>query len=337
MWRILKASNFIEVKSDSVIKDHRQVIIEDDLDYLLNDIVDYKDLLNEDLPADNQWAAPEIQNSIHNMSGVLLEELNKVEQIFDLHIDVFGLRDVTKNDKKTSSTQKSCVTVVRLSDRPSDRSVDILMETDQNGVAGHYYLVTDTKQLLKKLVCEHCGSIQTRLNQYKTHIAKCVEGRVKHVYPGGFHKQPLGIKDKLESVGITLPEHLVYYDQFICYDFEAMFKYISIKTDKTEYLSQHCPVSYAICDSQGETLSQCHEDPKQLVTMFVRDVLKLRKKLVLQMTEDFQEIFDDLEVIIKEAKLTLDELEGEQDPCALINKEEHPVDYRLAQLQKNMG
>ena len=68
--------------------------------------------------------------------------------------------------------------------------------------------------------------------------------------------------------------------------------------------------------------------------MFVRDVLKLRKKLVLQMTEDFQEIFDDLEVIIKEAKLTLDELEGEQDPCALINKEEHPVDYRLAQLQK---
>ena len=93
MWRILKASNFIDVKSDSVIKDHRQVIIENDLDYLLNDIVDYKDLLNEDLPADNQWAAPEIQNSIHNMSGVLLEELNKVEQIFYLHIDVFGLRD----------------------------------------------------------------------------------------------------------------------------------------------------------------------------------------------------------------------------------------------------
>ena len=53
------------------------------------------------------------------------------------------------------------------------------------------------------------------------------------------------------------------------------------------------------------------------------------------MTEDFQEIFDDLEVIIKEAKLTLDELEGEQDPCTLINKEEHAVDYRLAQLQKH--
>ena len=102
--------------------------------------------------------------------------------------------------KKQVQSKKSCATVVRLSDRPSDRSVDILMETDQNGVAGHYYLVTDTKQLLKKLVCEHCGSIQTRLNQYKTHIAKCVEGRVRHVYTGGFHKEPLVIKDKLESV-----------------------------------------------------------------------------------------------------------------------------------------
>ena len=37
---------------------------------------------------------------------------------------------------------------------------------------------------------------------------------------------------------------------------------------------------------------------------------------------------------MKEAKLTLEDLEGEHDPCAAINKEQHPVDYRLAQLQK---
>ena len=149
MWRIFKASNFLEVKSDSVIKDHRQVIVENDIDYLLNDIVDYKDLLNQQLPADNKWGALEIQNAIKDMSGVLLEELQRVEEIFDLHIDVFGIREVTHTkDKKTGSNQKTCATVVRLSDRPSDRSVDILMETEQNGAVGHYYLVTDTKQLL---------------------------------------------------------------------------------------------------------------------------------------------------------------------------------------------
>ena len=39
------------------------MIIENDLDHLLNDIVDYKDLLNENLPAGNQWATTEVQQA----------------------------------------------------------------------------------------------------------------------------------------------------------------------------------------------------------------------------------------------------------------------------------
>ena len=108
----------------------------------------------------------------------------------------------------------------------------------------HYMLVKNTKEILKKLICEHCGYIQKKLKHYKTHESKCVEGRVHHVYTGGFHKQPLGIREKLESIGITLPEHQSCYNNFICYDFEAMFKEMSKKTDRTEYLSQDSPVSY---------------------------------------------------------------------------------------------
>ena len=44
-----------------------------------------------------------------------------------------------------------------------------------------------------------------------------------------------------------------------------MFKNINVQTEKTEYLRQHCPVSYVICDSLGEILSQCDEDPKKSV------------------------------------------------------------------------
>ena len=105
-----------------------------DLDYLLNEIVDYKDLLNQQLPADNQWAAPLIQNVFHDMKGVTLEELKKVEEIFNLHIDVFALRELTGNDKNRGGTNKTPATVVRLSDRPSDRSVSLLLKIDENGV-----------------------------------------------------------------------------------------------------------------------------------------------------------------------------------------------------------
>ena len=118
-----------------------------------------------------------------------------------------------------------------MSDRQSDRAVNILVDIGEEGV-GHYYLVKDTKELLKKLVCEHCNSIIKRLTDYKIHVAKCIEGRVRHVYPGGFHKQPLAITEKLESVGIKMPEDLAYYKEFICYDFESMFKKLSEKNRK---------------------------------------------------------------------------------------------------------
>ena len=330
MWRIFRASHFSEVKSDSIIKDHRQVIMDDDLDYVSTEIVDYNDLLNQQLPTDNQWAAANIQEAIHDMRGVMLEELNKIENLFDLHIDVFALRDGTPDDKM-KGTQKTVATVIRLSDRQTDRSVSLLLDTNENG-AGHYYLVTDTKKLLQKLVCEHCGSIQKNITQYKTHIAKCKEGRVRHVYPGGFHKQPLAIRDKLESVGVMLPEHLAYYDQFICFDFESMFKNLEgVRTEKTEFISQHCPVSYALCDSLGETLSRCHEDPKQLMVLFVRDLLTLRKKLVQNLTDDFRPVFDDLNELLAESYREVQHVK-ENDPCQGIDKEQDPVEYRLATL-----
>ena len=332
MWRIFTASKFQEVKSDSVIQDHRQVIIEDDLDYILTEIVDYNDLLNQQLPPTNQWATPEIQNAINDMRGVTMDELPKVEELFDLHIDIFGIRDGTPNDKMKGN-QKTVATVIRLSDRRTDRSVELLLETNENG-AGHYYLVTDTKQLLHKLICEHCGSIQKNITQYKTHVAKCKEGRARHVYPGGFHKQPLGIKEKLETIGVTLPEQLCYYSKFIVYDFESLFRQINKESAKTQYVNQHIPVSYALCDDTGNTKSQVSDDPKELINHFLQDLLELRKNIVLELTEEFSEVFDELNVIMKEAKLTLEDLEGEHDPCAAINKEKHPVDYRLAQLQK---
>ena len=89
------------------------------------------------------------------------------------------------------------------------------------------------------------------------------------------------------------------------------------KTEKTEYLSQHCPVSYVICDSLGETLSQCCEDPEKLMVFFVRDVLKLRKKLVQYMTEDFRGVLDELNQVLNESWQEVQYYE-EHDPCVLI-------------------
>ena len=294
-------------------------------------MLDYQDLLRE-LPPEHKWGGEEVQTALKNMTGVKIDKLKEVEEIFDLHIDVFALRDLTSVEKKSKgNNQKTAGTVVRLSDRPSDRAVNLLICLDTD--MPHYMLITDPNELLKKLICPHCSAVLKRLQDYKKHVSKCEEGRARHVYPGGFHKQPLGIREKLASVGIKMPQDLAYYREFICYDFEAMFKNISVQTEKTEYLRQHCPVSYVICDSLGETMSQCQEDPKQLIVFFLRDLLKLRKKLVQYMTEDFRGVFNELNEILVESFEEVKYLE-ENDPCQTIDKEQNPTDYRLAELQK---
>ena len=329
MWRIFKASQIQPVSSDSIIKNHRQVYLEDDLDYLYQDILDYKDLMRE-LPPDHKWGGEQIQSALNTMTGVTLKELDQVESFFNLHIDVFTLTD--NNEKQTKKrNQETVATSVRLSDKPTEHTVSLLIVEEEEEMP-HYMLINDTKQLFKKLVCPHCSAILKERRTLKNHIEKCKEGRVRHVYPGGFHKQPLTIRDKLESVGVRLPEHLAYYASFICFDFESLMKNLQgVNTDKTEFISQHCPVSYALCDSLGETLSRCHEDPKQLMLWFVRDLLTLRKKLVHNLTEDFRPVFDDLNELLAESYSEVQHLK-ENDPCQGIDKEQEPVEHRLAAL-----
>ena len=106
-----------------------------------------------------------------------------------------------------------------------------------------------------------------------------------------------------------------------------------MSTEKTEFIAKHCPVSYVLCDSLGETLSQCHKDPQQLIVFFLRDVLKLRKKLMQYMTENFRDVFDDINQLLTESWQEVQHYE-EHDPCQGIDKEQNPIKHRLALLNK---
>ena len=142
MWRVFRASKHRKVKSDSVILDHRQVLLEDDIDYLYNDVLDYKYLMRE-LPPDHKWGVVEVQQSPRDMKGVSLEELSEMETIFNIYIDVLAIKEL--QEKKNKNTY---ATVILTSDRPVDRSVNLLLYMDNYDMA-HYLLVTDTKKLLK--------------------------------------------------------------------------------------------------------------------------------------------------------------------------------------------
>ena len=78
-------------------------------------------------------------------------------------------------------------------------------------------------------------------------------------------------------MGIVLPVDLAYYNKFIVYDFEALFKQINKEIAQTTNMNEHIPVSYTLCDNQGNTKREVKEEPKDLMECFIRDVLTLRK------------------------------------------------------------
>ena len=109
MWLIFKASQFSEVKSDSVILNHRELLLQNYITYFYEELFDFKDLLRV-LPSEHKWGGEDGQTALNIMTGVTIDDLKQVETLFDLHIDVFALRESTSTDKnkKKGSNEKTC-------------------------------------------------------------------------------------------------------------------------------------------------------------------------------------------------------------------------------------
>ena len=47
-------------------------------------------------------------------------------------------------------------------------------------------------------------------------------------------------------------------------------------------MNEHIPVSYALCDHEGNTRSRVQDDATQLINHFIEDLMAMRKKVVLE-------------------------------------------------------
>ena len=68
-----------------------------------------------------------MQTVLKTMTGVTLEELNEVEELFHVHINLFSLKDIPNRKGKN----KTYANVVRLSDKQSDQSVNLLVHVNE--------------------------------------------------------------------------------------------------------------------------------------------------------------------------------------------------------------
>ena len=92
----------------------------------------------------------------------------------------------------------------------------------------------------------HCNKLWDHSGNYYRHTKSCTT-TVREVFPGGIHKNPPTIFEKLEEIGIVVLHCDRHFPYFACYDFEAYFSKSKIFNNSMLTLDTcHLPLSVAV-------------------------------------------------------------------------------------------
>ena len=111
----------------------------------------------------------------------------------------------------------------------------------------HLSLIVDFGHYCNMYQCIHCGKLWDRNCLYYLHTKTC-ETTVCNLFPGGIHKTPPTIFEKLEEIVICVPANKRFFPYFSCYDFEAYFSQENLpgNDSKLGFEARHVPLSVGI-------------------------------------------------------------------------------------------
>ena len=242
----------------------------------------------------NQWRrynnCPEIlSNSIGHFKGVTIDDMNKLEQCFNVKIIIVSMN--------------------------SSNSINLLYDSffeSQNLIYLNNYenrlsYITNYSKVANKFQCEKCNKMFNRHWHLKRHYANCYE-RTKYIFPGSFHKYQETIFDKLESLTIYVPESDRYYPTFIVWDLEAVLMNTSPScTNQMNFLSKHIPVSVSISSNvEGFCEPNCFVDTSSnnLISRMMTYLIEISSTNLSRLKFKYDYVFQHLDDLL--SKYTVD-------------------------------
>ena len=154
--------------------------------------------------------------------------------------------------------------------------------------------ITNINQFGKKFKCKECAFIFQDKSNFNRHIKLCSPG-IKEIYKGGkFDAHLETIFERLDKIGINVPQTDRYYDFVSVFDFEA----IQVPNPHVSYgrdiLYTHIPATFSVCTNipgfETPVHVQSDGDPQNLVNKMVHLQLDHSKKASSIMREKFQQI-----------------------------------------------
>ena len=130
------------------------------------------------------------------------------------------------------------------------RSREFYQETMRLNVFGnHLSVIVDFELYCGVYQCVHCDKLWDHSGNYYRHTKSCTT-TVREVFPGGIHKNPATIFEKLDEIGIVVPHCDGHFPFFACYDFEAYFLKSEMFNNSMLTLDAcHLPLSVAVASN----------------------------------------------------------------------------------------
>ena len=224
--------------------------------------------------------------------GVALNQIPTIEVKFRTSINILSLKE------------DGCADVVYLS-RLNYRPMYVNLYKD------HFSHISNYQRYAKRFQCLQCNRTFDRTDNLSRHTKIC-NTEVEEVYIGGKFKTNDTIFERMEKVGINVPESDRYYKFISTFDYEAIQAPSEETVQGREMHYVHIPASFSVCSNiPGHTVPR-HEasdgSPQKLVDTMVQLQLEQQETASLYMREKFEWVFDELQ----EELITLEKLKSEE-------------------------
>ena len=194
-----------------------------------------------------------------------LSDIYLFEQCFKINVNIFQFN----SDRSATSIYKS------ISDFPQSMNLNLHDH--------HVNLITDLEKYAKSYSCIYCDTLCKTPFLLRRHQSTCSD-KTKLKFPGGFYKVQTTLFDRLENIGIKVPQRERFFPFFACYDFEAILQKLTVDESKKFKLThRHIPVSCSIASNvPGFTEPKCivHHDPSKLVEEMFYVLDKIRSHAI---------------------------------------------------------
>ena len=134
-----------------------------------------------------------------------------------------------------------------------------LVFRSKTAARSHFSFIKDLDKYSATYRCTVCDHLFNRHFNYVRHRGVCEKTKTI-TYKGGVFKPKQNIFEKLDDIGVQIPEELRYSRYIATYDIESILSREDTpsNTDKTSYTQKHVLVSVSVCSNiPGYTNPKC--------------------------------------------------------------------------------